>query len=304
MKKKNTPSLLGYSALAATFVAVGSEAEGQVIYTDIDPDVTIDLNGDFFELDLNGDATPDFRLTKRFLSSFNPTIYTTYGNVYSGTIQLNHIYGTALGSNAILGDITTFGFQYPFALDSLAWLCEDGEWMEGGYQSLVYSYGYKLNLGSSVVSYVQLNGDGFWFGGQTDKYLGLQLRQDGEHYFGWLRLDVAPDNIAFTVKEYAISAVPDSCIQTGHPAPDAITGVWPTGWNAYTWNNRLVIHIGNDVTGAPFRLVDLTGREVLSGRIDQPLLQIDTDLPAGIYNIMIQFNDLILQRKLYLSAAF
>ena len=45
-----------------------------------------------------------------------------------------------------LGDITTFGFQYPFALDSLAWLCEDGEWMEGGYQSLVYSYGYKLNL--------------------------------------------------------------------------------------------------------------------------------------------------------------
>ena len=47
MKKKNTPSLLGYSALAATFVAVGSEAEGQVIYTDIDPDVTIDLNGDF-----------------------------------------------------------------------------------------------------------------------------------------------------------------------------------------------------------------------------------------------------------------
>ena len=35
---------------AATFVAVGSEAEGQVIYTDIDPDVTIDLNGDFLNL--------------------------------------------------------------------------------------------------------------------------------------------------------------------------------------------------------------------------------------------------------------
>jgi hypothetical protein len=255
---------------------------------------------------LNNDGTPDFQLKKRLLISYNPTIFTTYGSVKAGSIQLNHIYGTAMGTNAMLGEVSPYGFRYPFAMSLDEEICGSGDWMQGPYQSLVYSYGYKFFLGSGAYSYFQLNSDGYWFGGQTDKYLGLSLKVDGASFYGWLRLDVAPDNIAFTVKDYAFQSIADSCIRAGQLVDDTAQAVTdlPAAWNIYSFANIIHIQTGSTVlNNSRLILVDLNGRIVYDKWLEQssnfviPL----PELPNGLYQTLIVTDEAMYNKKIILS---
>lgn len=299
---------MGYSTLAVAFLAAGKEAEAQIIYTDIDPDSIIAVDAAIFELDLNADGTNDFTLTKRFLASYNPTIYTTYGGVFAGTIQLNHIYGTAQGSNALLGEVSPYGFQYPFAMDLDDDICDGGTWLNGNYQSLAYSYGYKLIIGSGIYSYVQLSGDGNWFGGQTDKYLGLKLVDEGNTYYGWLRMDVASDNIAFAVKDYAFQSVADSCIRAGQLVDDTIVQPFvsdlPESLNLYSFGQTIIWQDRSGTwSNGILQVYNMNGQLLLehamggagNGRVDLPFVA------AGVYQLVYRQEDHIYTKKLFLE---
>lgn len=308
MHKENKSTLMGYSALAVAFLSAGKEADAQIIYTDIDPDTIIAVDAAFYELDLNADGTPDFTLTKRFLASYNPTIYTTYGGVFAGSIQLNHIYGTAQGSNALLGEVSPYGFQYPFAMDLDDEICDGGAWLNGNYQSLAYSYGYKLIIGTGLYSYVQLSGDGNWFGGQTDKYLGLKLQDEGNTYYGWLRMDVAADNIAFAIKDYAFQSIADSCIRAGQLVDDTVVvesvADFPETFNVYSFGNTIAWQdrSGNWSNGT-LMVYNINGQLVIehmmsgaaNGKLELPFIA------SGIYQLVYKNEDRIFTRKLFLE---
>jgi hypothetical protein len=60
--KFKSGKLASYSTMAGAFIALSSSANGQVLYTDVNPDETYSENGEFYELDLNEDGDIDFSI--------------------------------------------------------------------------------------------------------------------------------------------------------------------------------------------------------------------------------------------------
>src|SRR5690348_11875791 len=94
--------LKSYTALAAPFVAGASMASGQVIYTDISPDTTLNKQGEIIFLDLNHDGTNDFAIR------VGDTILTSRHS------HIRFIAGTASKYNSIAGSTNT-PYVYPAA---------------------------------------------------------------------------------------------------------------------------------------------------------------------------------------------
>ncbi|MFN3939675.1 MAG: hypothetical protein ACK4IY_03745, partial [Chitinophagales bacterium] len=205
MKSLIKEKLIAYSALAGTFYAT---ANGQILYTDIDPDILINVDGEAFDLDLNGDLVKDFRFRKVLLSTEVNSFATLSGNVFPAIMYINNIYASALGANAIAGELSPYSFNYPFALNEGDTICENLTWQGGNSQSLVYSFRYLMDLGGGGFSNYIVNNEGNWLGGKTDKFLGLQLKIGGDLLYGWVRLDITSGNDSLIIKDYAFNTLP------------------------------------------------------------------------------------------------
>ena len=57
LKSFNT---IQYSAMALCFLSITKEAQPQAVYTDIDPDLVIDIDGEIANIDMNNDGVFDF----------------------------------------------------------------------------------------------------------------------------------------------------------------------------------------------------------------------------------------------------
>src|SRR5690606_28842475 len=85
----------------------------QVVYTDINPDITKTLNGDFYDLDLNNDATADFNIymdKSSFTSSyFSSNSFGVYIDRYGSNSMLSSTsyYARALNTGDIVGPTQT-----------------------------------------------------------------------------------------------------------------------------------------------------------------------------------------------------
>ncbi|GLB50450.1 T9SS type A sorting domain-containing protein [Neptunitalea lumnitzerae] len=193
--KKNYPKsnigkkLLKYGAFAGALAGV-SEASGQIVYTDINPDFAggNDMN---YMLDLDGDGTDDFNIYQVHNSS------SWYGFSYS----YNYLYMMPMAAtNEILGD--SGYYAYPFALDA-------GDIISSGQTSWnnnSFSYGYMS------LNYAGYDGN---FIGVTDKYVGVRFAISGAIHYGWVRLDVDASGSSWVVKDFAYNVTPGAAIEAG-----------------------------------------------------------------------------------------
>ncbi|MEM1270735.1 MAG: T9SS type A sorting domain-containing protein [Bacteroidota bacterium] len=191
--------LAAYSAAAGLSLAA-TRADAQIIYADVDPDVTVDQSE--FSIDFDGDGTDDLTLRHRKRvedfgtpSSSMPYTYLTAdvrGNAsFLGTPGITGGSISALNSGASISAGQTF---YP-----------DGVLAQ--YDGVV------------LVTY------GLW-GGRNNRYLGVRFtagtvtKQATTHY-AWVRLDVANqgNDYRITVKDYAYESTPDAPIQAGATPP-------------------------------------------------------------------------------------
>ena len=203
MKKDLQKKLKSYSLTAGAVIAAGT-ANSQVVYTDINPDITKTLNGDFYDLDLNNDATADFNIymdKSSFTSSyFSSNSFGVYIDRYGSNSMLSSTsyYARALNTGDIVGPTQTI------------WTSTYLTMVRARFYS---SYGFS--------SYSTA---GLW-GNVTDKYLGLKLVVSGQTHYGWARLDVNTTNGSFTIKDYAYDATPNQPILAGAVPADVVTAV-------------------------------------------------------------------------------
>ncbi len=188
MKKKLLRKhLSAYSAIAGTLVGMIQPAQGAIQYTDIDPDVTYNSNGDEYELDLNNDGTIDYKITY--------STFTTVG------IPVKKISVDAQNQNKCLWDSgKIIELDHNVNIGTYLGPFSTWDWGEGGLLKSFTSYSY--------------GGGGQW-GGAVDKYMGLQLEVGGNIHYGWARLDVHSFADEFTIKDYAFEDIPDQSILAG-----------------------------------------------------------------------------------------
>ena len=168
-KKQNCPSrrffissLIGISSIVVLLI-VPFHSGAQNNYVDINPDTTI-LKGGLYNLDMNSDGTADFQISLSNDLFFQSDIITSLGDSCFVTFHMLDVCYMieALEFN---DTVAKTNFYYTIKPDH--------------YRLYFFGLDYCMHSG--------------FFGGQTNKYVGLKIVKNGYNYYGWLRIDVASD---------------------------------------------------------------------------------------------------------------
>lgn len=274
MKKDLKSKLVKYSAVAGAAVTV-SAANAQVQYTDIN-DTTVSTNGGFYDLDLNQDGTPDFRLTQIIDSGLtenvNAVLISPFDSIY----------------NKVIGESIN-GFNYP-ANVTPGTIINQYESFQGIGGSEVTGY---LAFEVDGISYPNSN----WVGPTTNGFLGMQVRIGDSLHFAWARLDVSLGSTSFTVKDFAVELTPgDSIISAGNLLNIA-QNVFDN--SAIIANNKtLKIVLNNDLTDVELVLLDLQGRVLRKEDLHATSIFDLSDLAQGVYLVHLQHKGVIRTEKI------
>lgn len=254
--KKISNQLTKYGALTAALIGV-TDASGQILYTNIDPDFAGDIGDEFF-LDLNQDAVNDFRIQQ------------------SG----DNLFIEPLSSNSILGSInfnssSNNSYAYPFALSS-GDVISSGQtsWAAFDTQSLNFGSYSSSSSSSSPCSY------GNWCD-ETDKFLGLRFIVNGNTHYGWARLDAVFTN-GWTVKDFAYNTIPDASIEAGQQTL-SIESNNLDDIRIVAINKTIGLYNLTDAT--EYTLFDIKGKQVLTGKNDNVTSTVieANKIASGIY---------------------
>ena len=176
--------LLAYSIAAGAVVLGGAETQAGVVYTD-PADVTLDSNGETFEIQFSG-ATK-FKITFGEIT-YSSIKYRGIG-IYSSTdsarilkMDIPQNYVKALSSNYIISDKTGNNFS-------------------DGWQSNITSISDSFTRGH--------------FNGAGDKYVGLKFKIGENTHYGWVRINVDSGVNSIIIKDYAYESTPDLGIKAG-----------------------------------------------------------------------------------------
>ena len=262
MKKNDSKNLskrlARYGALTLAIAGV-SNASGQIVYTDVDPDE----GGDqvHFLLDLNGDFITDYEIRH------NPS-----GNG-ANAIRVH----TDVASNAVLGMNGGGNYNYPFALDSAAPISS------GATDWLQHSTYQTLNWNSCSYS-------GSQWCGVTDKYLGLRFDIGGNTHYGWARLDVGLDPTNWLIKGYAYNSTPDEGIAAGDEGTLTVGDQYFKDF-IYFVDANSQLNLRANAPMENLQLVNIIGQEVISQKLanSNEIINISS-LKSGIYIASISIN--------------
>jgi hypothetical protein len=279
MKKELQKRLGKYTAAAAALVGAAG-ANAQVVYTNVDPDVSVDAApgvpaGE--ALDLNNDANPDFALFS------GDTIATTGSRVRYTVVAP---YGTAASSNAIAGE-TPSAYDYALALNS-------GDMINATLNWIAATNTMAYNVDSSNPYNENWNG-------VTDKYLGLKFVVAGNTHYGWARLDVDAIGDVWTLKDYAYQSTPDSTILAGEGG--SVNNIGEAAMEQLVHfvnqpNNTVKLMVNEALTEGVISLVSMNGQTISTGKVNGTEYVVDLNgLTAGIYVINAQFAEGSMTKK-------
>ena len=195
--KKNILSsrIKEYSALATCILGAADMAHGQVIHTDVNPDIIIHGNEDF-ALDLNNDGITDFY----FIIEEESYWSNGYVNIATANVNSNSVVITA----TYYSDFFPAVFEYGDSIKpSLNWQHANDE---------VLGHAFKFWQGAYYSSFLS----GSWLN-KYEKFLPLRFIINNENHYGWVKLSVTGWANKITIHNYAYESQPDTPISAGCP---------------------------------------------------------------------------------------
>lgn len=268
-KERSTLSkkITGYSSLAASLLTVSNLVNAQIVYTDVNPDNSQAGNGAEYDLDLNNDATVDFKITITSNGAAVKMAAEALGdNAIAGTYSSPYIYPSAFALNEVIGDSRT--------------------WNSGAGQTLASS-GYFQGA------------YGHWFAA-VDKYMGLRLKVGTDNFYGWMRMDVAEDGKSFVIKDYAYESEDGTSITAGNTGNVGITPVNAAGIKVFAADQQVHVQLSNAEEGDVV-FTNLVGQTLKAVKINSSEMTIDmADQPTGIYMVTVRQQGEVFTKKVAL----
>lgn len=292
MKKQDfNQRLKAYSALSSG-VLLASVAGAQIVYTDVNPDVTINSTNSYYDVDMNNNSTPDFRLLHVPVSSA-VTYLGMNVNINGDAIAVG------ANTNAIVGATSTINSSTVYVPSALALNTPINA--SASWQTNTASYGtqtlaVKVDVTIPALGYSGTETGGNWLG-QTDKYLGVKFSVGANTHYGWIRLDVASDATSAVIKDFAYDATPDAPILAG----DMITTTIPELGEILFWkqNNNISINFGDvEYHNANIQIYNMLGQKIVDKEATDKNMNISTqELDAGIYIVAITIGNYKITHK-------
>lgn len=273
-------------AFIVTLMLFSVSTNAQIVYTDVNPDVTYNNNGGVYALDLNNDGIIDFDIT--FYEVQIP-------NAINKFIRIN-----PLGSNAVGNDLNS----YPSAL-SLNTLIDSSsfQWLGSANQHLISRLLFIPPPTPPQPAFWILKGN---WNGASNKYIPLQLDLSSQKIYGWLRLDAATDAASFTVKDYAYNSIPKQSILAGEIITNGIIeNPLASSINIYPnpASNHLTITLCSKNKNVEVTITDIFSKIIYSTTsTETEKIEVNTnEFATGIYVVKVQATGFIETKKLFLE---
>lgn len=259
--------LKSYSALAGSIIAVGSSANAQVVYTDVNPDSLIIANN-FYELDLDNDGIKDFILAQQ-----SGTYYGyAYNVVYAGPLAaLNAIDTTASGGTAKAANAG-------YSVDATC------QWADS--TGVAASYAGLLALAVPALPTYNMGN----FLNATNKFLPLKFDVEGNIYYGWVRLTVPADGSTITIVDYAYKNAPDAPSITGLTTDVGIAESALNGKvNIFAFENTVTVQLDKNIPAEGTIIIrNMLGQTIRTEAITGSEMVIPMkDAKTGTYTVSI-----------------
>ncbi len=189
-----------YSALTAAFLAMKSESDGQIVYTDIIPDsIMYDSDpANHYPIDLDNDGLADFEFIFSSTSTYDSLNWHDEHQLTVVAKYENQIFGFGTIASAL-----SFGEE----------IGPNGFWIAGEnlLAQRVNAGHCESEAGSNCESWTASSGEWLYMG---DRYLGIRLIENTDTIYGWLRLNVH-QSLAL-IKDYAFEMQPGASLPAGY----------------------------------------------------------------------------------------
>ena len=297
MTKRDTPpsdalkNSLWYAAAASAAIAVPSQvADAQIVYTDIEPDVTIENSS--LDIDFEGDGVPEMNLSEREDPNFPQITIRTDPEAKKGQFV-----------DGIIGNGFPFGtgtYAYTLPLDAGREISSsDDDFILLGDFSLPAQATFTFG-GSDPNSWI----------GAGEKFIGVRFtgNDDNQHY-GWVRVSVDASGVV-TAYDFAYETQADTPIVAGAGAtatdPDALEGGYlfsEVSPNPVTGRSTFELSVGQAET-VTAELFDSLGRRVqtlfagaLTPGNTETVSLTSAELPAGVYVVRVTGESFVTTRN-------
>ncbi|HNF70605.1 MAG TPA: T9SS type A sorting domain-containing protein [Chitinophagales bacterium] len=280
MKPFKQFTLQQYSGLAGALLFLHGNTSAQAVYTDIEPDVTLQYDDDYVYIDLDGDGSNDYFLLKDS-HYFSNTFYEIY--------RFNHVLYCGPNfnpENSIAGTFATNGegggtTYFPYALNSGELINSDLNFQYGHYQLMAIGF-YKI----SVTPWEWHYGIGYWTPNKDSLFLGVRfLGGDDCKHYGWIRCSTADSAKTLIVHDFAYETKCETPIVAGDTIGDTTTVVVNNllELNAEIFAYNMQLFVRSNVAHQ-IAIFDSSGKKILDNSRQQGTYNIDMQpFPKGIY---------------------
>lgn len=287
-----------YSFFSGIFLIISNQINGQVIYTDVEPDTIFDATGEGAYLDIDNNGTFEFTVVNY---SFT---FTTYS--YSDIINRQDILaGPFISANALAGFVnhySTFSggwtWYFPYALTQGEVVNDDLEWQTAGIQIMALR---DYANGNTTRCYFCS-----WYNEEIsvtiDHYLGIRfIGEDEMDHYGWIRCDVLDEGRMLVVKDYAYETQPERYIIAGDTigATD-ISDSNDLIANIYSFNSSIYIQINQQPANMNLKVFDLSGKNIYATQIEEIFTAIKLESATGNYFVELVEGDKKVIKKVFI----
>jgi len=260
MKKPQSleKKIISYTAIATGLLAMGANTQGQIIYHDVNPDVTL-TGSDSLNLDINNDGIIDFTLYH---------MHVVYGANVADVAML-----TPKDTNKILSSgsyLQLLDLNDRISNNENVWGTSGTFIAKGMYSGAPFESGH-------------------WVGGVTDKFAGFRFAKNGNWYYGWARFDVAADAKSFKIKDWGYNSFANSPIKAGQQTSSINEGDKNHEISVYLNNKTLIIKQKKDISeNVNIHIYNAAGQEIIKTNLVNNQAEINLiDTVPGLYIVRI-----------------
>jgi hypothetical protein len=245
----------------------------QIIFTDVEPDVTVAEFNNGYAIDFNNDAKVDLHIT--LLSN-------------TGTWVMRIIPDNAEDTNFVINVGDDNGGAKIINYGEL--INSSSNWYEIG-----------SNWGDLLFGHWDSNGDyGYWTGTQEDKYLGIKFKIATNYYYGWVHLTThvyANDNMDFTIKGFAYNSVAGESIFAGDEGSGIdVSEIENSNFKVYPNPTKGILYLEGLEKISNVNLYDILGNKV-EIKISKDKIYL-SKLSSGVYFLNYTNGDVKMIKKI------
>ena len=290
LKNDISKKLAAYSALATTAALLGTQADAQVVHSDI-TDVTVDTSNALIGLDMDGNGTTDFLFNVIHatpMTSGGASNVWSFGRVF-GWIP-SYSYGSSINQ--------AMGYSGPIL-----------PYVSALNNGALISSGQNFIANSSNEAFIASTYNGVTYGALANadhKFMGVQFSIGGTTHYGWIRVSTTIDPVSITIHDLAYDAAANAIIHAGDTTGGgaAIHNLLTAEQvQAYSYGNTVNVIVKNlNATSGTVTVYNTLGEIVYTNALNLSGMHFDlNNVATGEYLLKIDADGAMFNKNLYIQ---